>query len=100
MRIPLRKVKTIQQEKHELSYRFLDIHHFQNISFPGCGEILVVNDASEDVGSGGSALNALIRTAECLCYRKNYTVLTDAVLQNVNVLIVLVVSDESKFRHR
>ncbi|CAO4364346.1 unnamed protein product [Caenorhabditis nigoni] len=67
-----------------------DIRHFQNINFPDCQEILVVNDASEDVGSGGSALNALIRTAERLCYRNKYTVLTEAVLQDVNVLIVLV----------
>ncbi|ULU04407.1 hypothetical protein L3Y34_017287 [Caenorhabditis briggsae] len=68
-----------------------DIQHFQNINFPDCQEeILVVNDASEDVGSGGSALNALIRTAERLCYRNKFTVLTEAVLQDVNVLIVLV----------
>ncbi|PIC44296.1 hypothetical protein B9Z55_004711 [Caenorhabditis nigoni] len=67
-----------------------DIRHFQNINFPDCQEILVVNDASGDVGSGGSALNALIRTAERLCYRNKYTVLTEAVLQDVNVLIVLV----------
>ncbi|EGT52322.1 hypothetical protein CAEBREN_24546 [Caenorhabditis brenneri] len=67
-----------------------DVQHFQNLNFPNCEEFLVVNDASEDVGSGGSALNALIRTAERLCYRKNYTVLAEAVLQDVNILIVLV----------
>ncbi|CAL2031632.1 unnamed protein product [Caenorhabditis brenneri] len=67
-----------------------DVQHFQNVNFPDCEEFLVVNDASEDVGSGGSALNALIRTAERLCYRKNYKVLTEAVLQDVNILIVLV----------
>lgn len=73
----------------------LDILHLQNVSFPNCDEILVVNDASENVGSGGSALNALIRTAERLCYRKGFAVLTDTVLHDANVLIVLVVSREA-----
>ncbi|CAI2340754.1 unnamed protein product [Caenorhabditis sp. 36 PRJEB53466] len=67
-----------------------DVLHLQNLSFPDCEEILVVNDASEDVGSGGSALNALIRTAERLCYRKRIPVLTESALQDANILLILV----------
>ncbi|CAI5441093.1 unnamed protein product [Caenorhabditis angaria] len=58
-------------------------------------EVLVCNDACEDVGSGGSALNALLITAERLCALRGYTVLSDDVLVDSRILIVLVGSIEA-----
>ncbi|CAD6198728.1 unnamed protein product [Caenorhabditis auriculariae] len=53
-------------------------------------EIVVANDACEDVGSAGSALNAFLLTTERLCAKRGFTVLSEDVINNSKILIVLV----------
>uniref|UniRef100_A0A7I5E748 GHMP_kinases_N domain-containing protein n=1 Tax=Haemonchus contortus TaxID=6289 RepID=A0A7I5E748_HAECO len=58
--------------------------------------LLVVADPCDDVGSAGSALNALLTTAEHLCARRGLSVLNESLLESSKILILQLGSpDES-----
>ncbi|KAK6734201.1 hypothetical protein RB195_017777 [Necator americanus] len=51
--------------------------------------LLVVSDPCDDVGSAGSALNALLTTAEHLCANRGLPVLNECLLESSVILILL-----------
>ncbi len=56
--------------------------------FPLGIPVIVVEDPSEDIGSGGSTLNALLVVAEHISAKCNQTVLSADVLQEARILII------------
>ncbi|CAJ0608589.1 unnamed protein product [Cylicocyclus nassatus] len=58
--------------------------------------MLVVSDPCDDVGSAGSALNALLNTAEHLCASRGLSVLNESLLESSKILILLL-GASSKF---
>ncbi|KAK6032973.1 hypothetical protein OSTOST_00828 [Ostertagia ostertagi] len=52
--------------------------------------LLVVADPCDDVGSAGSALNALLNAVEQLCAQRGLSVLNEQLLEKSKILILLI----------
>ncbi|CAB3405226.1 unnamed protein product [Caenorhabditis bovis] len=72
-----------------------EAEYFRKVGFVEFEDYVVVNDACEDVGSGGSALNAILLAAETLSAKRGYTILTKDALSSSRVLILLIGSNSA-----
>ncbi|KAK6061559.1 hypothetical protein COOONC_00774 [Cooperia oncophora] len=80
--VSIRSDQSVEDVEREMQF-------LQNCGLFETTSLLIVGDPCDDIGSAGSALNALLNTVEHLCAQRGLSVLNESLLEKSKILILL-----------